>query len=92
MRPVVDLVLYNAGVDLHEACAIGGLVGMTDEVVSTRERVVFQWAKEHQLPIAFVLAGGYAGPRLTQEHLVQLHRYTIEAAAASEQHPQPAHD
>jgi len=33
--------------------------------------------------VAFVLAGGYAGPRLDQSTLVNLHRMTIAAAASA---------
>jgi hypothetical protein len=31
--------------------------------------------------VAFVLAGGYIGPNLSQEQLVGLHRLTLAAAA-----------
>ena len=33
-----------------------------------------------RLPVAFVLAGGYVGPRLDQARLVALHRLTLSAA------------
>lgn len=78
-----DLCLYNAGMDPFEGCDIGGLNGVTRETLATRERMVFAWAREQRLPIAFVLAGGYSGPRLAQDALVDLHRLTIEAAASA---------
>ena len=80
--PGFDLVLYNAGMDPYEGCAVGGLVGMTRDVLRERERMVFDWCRSEGLPVAFVLAGGYTSPRVTQEELVELHRLTISAASA----------
>ena len=45
------------------------------------KRLVFQWCRRRGIPIAFVLAGGYLGPDLGQEELVNLHRLTLEAAS-----------
>lgn len=78
-----DAVVYNAGMDPHEGCDIGGLDGITDEILAERERLVFDWAVEAALPIAFVLAGGYRGNDMTPEHLTALHRSTVETAARS---------
>jgi acetoin utilization deacetylase AcuC-like enzyme len=78
---VFDVCLYNAGMDPHEDCDIGGLDGITTDVLRERERWFFEWVAGRQLPVAFVLAGGYASPpRLTNEAVVGLHRLTIEAA------------
>lgn len=77
----IDLVLYNAGMDPHEDCDVGGLRGMTLGILSEREWTVFDWVRRHRLPTAFVLAGGYVGDRLPQRTLVALHRMTIAAAA-----------
>lgn len=79
-----DLCIYNAGMDPHEDCEIGGLEGMTTGVLRERERMVFAWAASAHVPVAFVLAGGYAGGSLTRDALVDLHRMTIAAAAAGE--------
>jgi len=76
-----DLVLYNAGMDPYEGCATGGLEGITREILAERERTVFDWCRAEGLPVAFVLAGGYTGARVTQAELVDLHRLTISAAA-----------
>jgi acetoin utilization deacetylase AcuC-like enzyme len=76
-----DVCLYNAGMDLHEECALGGLPGVTTELLAEREQMVFRWAAERCVPVAFVLAGGYTGPRLPRRQLVALHRLTVEAAA-----------
>ncbi len=76
-----DLCLYNAGMDPYEGCAIGGLAGVTRAMLEERERLVFEWVPQHARAVAFVLAGGYIGPALTQGELVALHRLTIERAS-----------
>jgi acetoin utilization deacetylase AcuC-like enzyme len=78
-----DLVLYNAGVDPHQACEIGGMRGVTFSFLAERERLVFEWARIHETPVAFVLAGGYSGSAFLPEDLVRQHRLTIAAAALS---------
>jgi len=79
--PEFDLCLYNAGVDPHERCAIGGLKEIDTRMLADREMMVFEWGIRQRVPIAFVLAGGYVGPDLSQDELVLLHRLTIEAAS-----------
>jgi acetoin utilization deacetylase AcuC-like enzyme len=76
-----DLCLYNAGMDLHEDCSIGGLAGINCEILAERERMVFDWCKTRRLPIAFVLAGGYVSRRLDERAVVDLHRLTLSCAA-----------
>jgi acetoin utilization deacetylase AcuC-like enzyme len=76
-----DLCLYNAGMDPHENCPTGGMSGITRDVLSRRERMVFDWCLGRRLPIAFVLAGGYVGPRLDEAGLIDLHRLTVSSAA-----------
>jgi acetoin utilization deacetylase AcuC-like enzyme len=76
-----DLCLYNAGMDPSEDCSTGGLVGITREMLAERERLVFEWCGARGLPVAFVLAGGYIGPRLDERGLVALHRLTLSAAS-----------
>ncbi len=78
--PAFDLCLYNAGMDPYEGCAIGGLPGITRDVLAQREEMVFAWCRGRGIPVAFVLAGGYTGSRLSQTEPVDLHRLTIEAA------------
>jgi acetoin utilization deacetylase AcuC-like enzyme len=75
-----DLCLYNAGMDPFEDCSTGGKQGVTREVLADRERLVFDWCRERRLPVAFVLAGGYVGPRLDEDGLVNLHRLTLASA------------
>ena len=33
-----DVVIYNAGMDVHEECAIGGLTSVTDAILAEREQ------------------------------------------------------
>ena len=76
-----DVLIYNAGMDPHEHCGIGGLPGMTKELLAERERTVFGWAHRRRVGVAFVLAGGYEGGALARADLIDLHRLTIEEAA-----------
>ena len=78
-----DLCLYNAGMDPYEGCAEGGLAGITEAMLAERERMVFAWCRAQAIPVAFVLAGGYVSPQLSQQQLVALHRLTVETAANS---------
>jgi acetoin utilization deacetylase AcuC-like enzyme len=78
-----DVVIYNAGMDVHQDCGVGGLDDITTAVLAERERVVFDWARTQGVPVAFVLAGGYEGRTLQRDTLVDLHRLTIAAAALS---------
>lgn len=76
-----DLCLYNAGMDPYEGCSIGGRRGITERMLAQREQLVFHWARQRGIPIAFVLAGGYIGSGLDERGLVDLHRLTLCAAA-----------
>ena len=76
-----DLIIYNSGMDPHEDCKVGGLKGITDLVIAEREEMVFDFAKSEDCPIAFVLAGGYTGKTMSQDHLTALHRMTVAEAA-----------
>ncbi|MCY7306984.1 MAG: hypothetical protein LH632_12720 [Rhodoferax sp.] len=87
--PRFDLCLYNAGMDPFEHCPTGGLAGITQEMLAARERLVFDWCRQQELPVAFVLAGGYIGEHLTEQGVVKLHRLTLSAAAASHQLREP---
>jgi len=75
-----DLVLYNAGMDPYEGCDVGGMAGMTAELLADREKTVFGWCRARAVPTAFVVAGGYTGRHLTEQQLVALHRLSIVAA------------
>ncbi len=77
----VDVILYNAGMDPYEGCSVGGAPGIHEGILADREDRVFEWAKSHGVPVAFVLAGGYTGATLTPDFLTDLHRFTVTAAA-----------
>lgn len=79
-----DLVIYNAGADPHEDCTIGGLDGVTTEVLRERDRDVFSRCYLHGIPVAFVLAGGYSNPMFTRDDLVECHRNTIAEAVRTQ--------
>ena len=67
--------------DPYEGCNIGGLGGITADILVQRERLVFDWCRVASVPIAFVIAGVYAPDDAGRAQLVELHRATIEAAA-----------
>ncbi|MFM1801885.1 MAG: Rhodococcus phage [Planctomycetota bacterium] len=70
------LILYNAGMDPHENCLIGGRSGVTDEILNQRDKLVFESCCEKGKPVAFVLAGGYANSTFPESQLAQLHAET----------------
>ena len=72
-----DLLVYQAGVDCHRDDPLSG-IGATTEVLYQRDRQVFEFAFAHDLPVLFVLAGGYQD----MEQLVPLHVNTFRAAVA----------
>lgn len=79
--PRFDLCLYNAGMDPHENCDLGGLKDITTEIIRERENLVFDWCQKRSISNAFALAGGYVSSKLSQTSLVALHRLTIQACS-----------
>ena len=77
----IDALIYNAGMDPFEDCAIGGMRGITREVLAERERLVAQWCEDTQTPAMFVLAGGYGGKNLDLDGVARLHLPTIREFA-----------
>ena len=73
----VQFLIYNAGMDPFEDCGIGGLPGITRDVLQRREKLVADWCRENKVPALYVLAGGYAGPKLDLEGVARLHLLTI---------------
>ncbi len=55
-----DLVLYQAGADVHIDDPLGGVLS-TDQMIE-RDRIVFEAARSSETPIAWNLAGGYQEP------------------------------
>jgi acetoin utilization deacetylase AcuC-like enzyme len=75
-----ELCLYNSGMDPDARCGIGGLSGISTQILREREAMIFDWFMQRSIPIAFVIAGGYIGHRLSRDELVSLHRMTLEAS------------
>ena len=71
-----DLVLYQAGADVHVEDPLGGV--LTTEQMIERDRVVFEAAVEAGVPIAWNLAGGYQEPL---SRVVELHVNTMRCCA-----------
>src|ERR1019366_3813534 len=67
-----DLVLYQAGVDVHVDDPLGGV--LTTEQMIERDHIVFAAARASETPIAWNLAGGYQEPLAK---VVELHVNTL---------------
>lgn len=63
------LIVYVAGADPYEKDQLGGL-SLTMEGLRQRDRVIFDLAMSSSIPVAAVLAGGYA---IDLEDTVQIH-------------------
>jgi acetoin utilization deacetylase AcuC-like enzyme len=73
-----DLVLYQAGADPYKEDPYSPL-DLDEADLRERDRVVFAWAKDAGLPLAWVLAGGYTKD---VSKVVGVHLGTFDAAAA----------
>jgi acetoin utilization deacetylase AcuC-like enzyme len=71
-----DLIIYDAGVDIHTDDELGYLQ-VTTEGIYQRDRFMFSYAKNAGIPIASVVGGGY---RTDHQDLVPIHRQLIRAA------------
>jgi acetoin utilization deacetylase AcuC-like enzyme len=71
-----DLVIYLAGADPYEKDQLGSL-RLTKEGLRRRDIIVIGEARRLRLPVAVVLAGGYA---VELEDTVDIHLNTIRAA------------
>ena len=68
-----DFLMYVAGADPYREDQLGGL-SLTKEGLRKRDEFVFRQGVNYQVPVAVVLAGGYA---LRQEDTVGIHYNTI---------------
>lgn len=75
-----DLVVYNAGVDVHEADRLG-LLKLSEAAVRARDRYVLRRCIERGAPVAGVLGGGYSRDLA---HLARLHASLHEAVAEAD--------
>jgi acetoin utilization deacetylase AcuC-like enzyme len=71
-----ELVLYVAGADPYMEDQLGG-ISLTFDGLKERDRLVIWTALTHHIPVAIVLAGGYAQ---SVEDTVTIHANTAEVA------------
>ncbi len=71
-----DCLIFLAGADPHEGDRLGRL-DISKDGMRLRDEMVFQFALDRQLPIAFSMAGGY-GKEI--ESTVDIHFQTIKTA------------
>lgn len=71
-----DCLIFLAGADPHEGDRLGRL-DISKDGMRLRDEMVFQYALDRQLPIAFSMAGGY-GKEI--ESTVDIHFQTIKTA------------
>jgi len=71
-----NLLLYQAGADPYFEDPFSPL-NLNHEDLYERDRRVFKFAKEHQIPVAWVLAGGYTED---VQKVVKVHLNTFAAA------------
>lgn len=76
-----DLVFYLAGADVHAGDRLGRL-RLSTEAVAERDQVVFDWARQRELPLVLTMAGGY-GHDLEVTVGVQLQTFALAAQAAA---------
>lgn len=72
-----ELAIYLAGADPFDGDRLGRLA-LTAEGLARRDRLVLAACREHGLPVAVVMAGGYAADL---EAVVAIHLQTVRLAA-----------
>ena len=70
------LLVYVAGADPYRKDQLGGL-SLSIEGLKTRDELVFQICRSRQIPVAAVLAGGYA---IDVDDTVMIHYNMIKTA------------
>ena len=58
-----DLVIYDAGVDIHAADKLGNL-NISFEGLLTRDKIVLSYFKKQSIPVSTVIGGGYSDNNL----------------------------
>ena len=74
--PKTDLVIYLAGADPYVGDRLGRLA-LSKRGLATRDRRVLQTLRDNGVPVAIVMAGGYAD---NIEDVVEIHATTVEIA------------
>ena len=73
-----DLVIYDAGIDVHKDDVLGRLA-MTTEGVRAREEMVLAFWQKQAVPVATVIGGGYTK---SFDEMIALHGLAFDVAAA----------
>ena len=75
-----DIILYQAGVDPHEQDRLGRL-GLTDDGLARRDRMVMRAARTRAIPLASTLGGGYGDDRMAvaRRHVATMLTLAAEA-------------
>lgn len=72
-----ELVLYNAGVDVHKDDALGKFA-LSNDGIAARDRLIFAACLEFGVPVACAIGGGY---QKDHQHIVERHLLLHRAAA-----------
>jgi acetoin utilization deacetylase AcuC-like enzyme len=78
-----ELLIYVAGADPYHGDQLGGLA-LTFEGLEERDRLVIRTARAHGVPVAIVLAGGYAQ---SVEDTLTIHANTAKVAKELAEQP-----
>jgi acetoin utilization deacetylase AcuC-like enzyme len=73
LNPKVDVIFYQAGADPHIDDPHGGY--MTTEELALRDRIVFEFCRDNNTPLALTLAGGYQKPF---SKVLEIHENTVK--------------
>jgi acetoin utilization deacetylase AcuC-like enzyme len=82
-----DLIFYVAGADPYEKDRFGKLK-LTIEGLATRDRLVFETAMMHRIPVSVCMAGGYAADI---ETIATIHANTVREARRAREGTQAFH-
>ncbi|QDS95532.1 Histone deacetylase-like amidohydrolase [Roseimaritima multifibrata] len=74
-----DLVIYLAGADPYEKDRLGRL-SLSMQGLRRRDEKVIGWCRQHKIPVAVAMAGGYANE---VEDIVDIHFQTLEVLRQS---------
>jgi len=73
-----DLVIYLAGADPYAGDRLGRLA-LSRRGLAERDGMIFDYCNRHELPVAVVMAGGYARE---VDEIVEIHAATLHQASA----------
>jgi acetoin utilization deacetylase AcuC-like enzyme len=71
-----DLIIYDAGIDIHQDDELG-YFNVSTNAIFQRDCFMMRLARQHQLPMACVVGGGY---RSDHQTLVPIHMQLFKAA------------